>query len=67
MEVAFFGNTGLVYCDLTLPMFLLQLRRIVFETPQGQVGFGGNQRNPSLLVWEDQRMTLYGKALGVGW
>ena len=33
-------------------------------TPLEQVGFGGNEKNPSLLVRDDQRMTLYGKALG---
>ena len=42
-------------------MFVLQLRNIVYDTPQGQVGFGGNERNPSLLVRDDQRMTLYGE------
>ena len=67
VQIAFFGNAGLVYWDLTLPMFELQLRNIVYDPPQGQVGFGGNEGNPSLLVRDDQRMTLYEKALGVGW
>ena len=43
------------------------LRNIVYDTTKGQVEFGGNERNPSLLVWNDQRKTLYGKAFGVGW
>ena len=42
---SFFGNAGLVYWDLPLPMFVLQLRNIVYDTPYGQVGFGGNERN----------------------
>ena len=29
----FFGNAGLVYWDLTLPMFVLQLHIIVYDTP----------------------------------
>ena len=37
------------------------------ELYKGLVRFDGNERNPSLLVRDDQRMTLYGKALGVGW
>ena len=66
-EAPFFGKARLVYWDLTQPMFVLRLCNIVYDTPIGQVGFPGNERNPSLLVWDDQRMTLYGKALGVGW
>ena len=62
----FFGNAGVLYWDLTLPMFVLQLHNMMYDTPYGQVGFGGNEGNPSLLVRDDQRMTLYGKALGVG-
>ena len=57
----FFENTRLVYWDLTLRLFVLQLCNIVYDTPKGQVGFGGNERNPSFLVRDDQRMTLYGK------
>ena len=53
--------------DLTLPMFVLQLRNVVYDTPQGQVGFGGNEINPSLLVRDDKRMKMCGKALGVSW
>ena len=66
-DSTFFGNAGLVYWDLPLPMFVLQLRNIVYDAPQGQVGFSGNQRHPSLLVRDDQRVTIYGNALGVGW
>ena len=63
-----FGNLLLVlYLDLTLSMFVLQLRNIVYDTSYGQVWFGGNEINPSLQVQEDQRMTLYGKAFGLGW
>ena len=29
----FFGNAGLVYWDLTLPMFVLKLCNIVYDTP----------------------------------
>ena len=32
-DIALFGNAGLVYWDLTLPMFVLQLRNIVDDTP----------------------------------
>ena len=63
VNCTFFGNAGLVYWDL---MLVLQLCNIVYDTPEGQVGFGGNERNPSLLVRDDQRTKFYGKALGVG-
>ena len=33
----------------------------------GKVGFGSNDRNPSLLVRDDARMKMCGKALGVSW
>ena len=33
----------------------------------GKVGFGSNERNPSLLVRDDARMKMCGKALGVSW
>ena len=32
-----------------------------------EVGFGANEGNPSLLVWDDKRMKMCGKALGVSW
>ena len=43
---------------------VLQLRNILYDTPQGQVGFSGNERNPALLVRDELRTILYGKSLG---
>ena len=54
IAAAFFKNAGLV-------LFVLQLCNIVNDTLYGQVEFGGNERNRSLLVHDDQRMTLYEK------
>ena len=48
-------------------MFVLQLRNIWYDTPYKQVGLGGNEIRPTSLVWDDQRMTSFGKALGIGW
>ena len=33
----------------------------------GKVGFGSNEKNPSLLVRDDARLKMCGKALGVSW
>ena len=56
-----------LYLDFTLLMCELQLRNIMYDTLWGQVEFGGNARNPSLLVREDNRMKMCGKALVKSW
>ena len=33
VHCVFFGNTGLVYWNLNLPMFVFQLCNIVYDTP----------------------------------
>ena len=48
-----------------LAIFPVQAQYNVHWAPQAQVGFCGNERNPSLLVRETEIMTLYGKAMGV--
>ena len=46
IDVTFFGSAGLVYWDLTLPMFVLQLRNIVYDTPLGYFGLAAMKEIP---------------------
>ena len=62
-----FLNPGPVYLDLTLPIFQIHAIFIDHNTPQGEVGFGANERNPSFLVRNDKRINICGKAFGVSW
>ena len=55
---AFFQHPGLVYWDLTRPMFVTSASNIGHDTSSAE-------RNHSVLVLDDKRMKMFGKALRV--
>ena len=64
MHCAFFVHARQVYWDLTLP---LSDFHVLYYYPWYSLGCPSAEGNTSLLVRYDQRMTSYGKALGLSW